>query len=185
MASPRSSTIAIVLSVSLIGGCSGGKAEKEFERQLDICSAGERNGVLAAAAEGCGNALNIARESGYPPNDISDLSYRLGQIERKRGRFAEAEVLLRASLEFESQGSDTADVTSRLIELSFILAGQNRWEEGAKLLDSAEPYVRNLEGSERKAAVNALRGYAAQFGKLGDSETAARFTVLALELDAV
>lgn len=170
------------MSVALIGGCSSGKAEKEFERQLQICSAGENNGVLAAAADGCGAALTIARKNGYPPGDISDLSYRLGQIERKRGRFAEAETLLRASLEFESQTSDSAGVASRLVALSLSLAGQDRWEEGARLLERAEPFMRSLEGSERKAAVNALRGYAAQLRKQGDREFAVRFTDLALEL---
>jgi len=182
MASLRSFTLATLLSVTLIAGC--GKVQKEFQRQLEICTAGENNGVLTAAAEGCGNALEIARQNGFPPDDISDLQYRLGQIERKRGRFAEAETLLQASLEFESQMSDSAGAASRLVALSLSLAGQGRWEEGARLLERAEPFMRSLDGSERKAAANALRGYAAQLGKPGDHETAARFTALALELDS-
>jgi hypothetical protein len=176
MASPRSFILATLLSVTLIAGC--GKAQKEYERQLEICSAGENNGVLTAAAEGCGNALDIARQNDFPPDDISDLEYRLGQIERKRGRFEAAEALLLASLDFESQISDPVGVASRLVELSFSLAGQDRWEEGAELLDRAEPH----DGDERKAAANALRGYAAQFGKLGDAGAAARFKALAHEL---
>ena len=180
MASLRLFTIASLLSVILIAGC--GKVQKEFERQLAICTAGENNGVLAAAAEGCGTALDIARENDFPPDEISELTYRLGQIERKRGRFEDAETLLRTSLEFESQLSDPVGVASRLVELSFSLAGQDRWEEGAKLLDRAEPHVRNLDGDERKAAANALRGYAAQLGELGDANGAARFKELANEL---
>lgn len=180
MSLPRSSTLVLVSLAIILGGCSS-KARKEFERQLQICSAGEQNGVLAAAAEGCGNALDIARASGFPREDISDLSYRLGQIERKRGRFEEAEILLWPSLKFESYVSDSAGMASRLVELALSLAGQDRWDEGARLLDRAEPYVRSLEGGERKAAVNTLRGYAAQ---LGSSETAMRFAALALELDA-
>lgn len=176
----RSFTLATLLSVSLIAGCS--RVQEEFERQLEICTAGENNGVLTAAAEGCGNALDIARQNDFPPDEISDLTYRLGQIQRKRGRFEDAEALLQASLDFESQNSDPAGVASRLVELSFSLAGQDRWEEGAALLNRAEPHVHALEGGEREAAANTLRGYAAQLGKLGDSETAARFTALALEL---
>lgn len=181
MASLRSFTLATLLAVTLIAGC--GKVQKEYERQLEICTAGENNGVLTAAAEGCGNALDIARRNDFPPDEISDLEYRLGQIERKRGRFENAEALLQASLDFESQMSNPVGVASRLVELSISLAGQDRWEEGAALLNRAEPHVRGLEGGERKAAVNTLRGYAAQLGKLGDSETAARFTALAEELD--
>ena len=184
MASPRWSTLAAVLLVLLIGGCSGSKADKEFERQLEICSAGEKNGVLETAADACGRALAIAKEREYSPDEISDLSYRLGKIERNRGRFAEAEVLLQASLEFEAQATDPAEMASRLVELSFSLAGQDRWEEGAALLNRAEPHVRGLEGGDRKAAFNAFRGYAAQLGKLGDGETAARFKALADELAA-
>ena len=180
MASLRSFLLATLFSVTLIAGC--GKVQKEFELQLEICTAGENNGVLTAAAEGCGNALDIARQNDFPPDDISDLEYRLGQIERKRGRFDEAEALVRASLEFESQIPDPAGVATRLVELSFSLAGQNRWEEGAALLNRAEPDVRSLEGADREAAFNAFRGYAAQLGKLGDGETAARFKALADEL---
>lgn len=180
MASLRSFTLATLLAVTLIAGC--GKVQKEFERQLEICAAGEDNGVLSAAAEGCGNALDIARQNDFPPDEISDLSYRLGQIERKRGRFENAEALLRASLDFESQSADSARVASRLVELSFSLAGQDRWEEGAELLDRAEPHVHNLDGDERKGAANALSGYAAQLGKLGDATAAARFKALAHEL---
>ena len=112
MASPGPCILVALVSVTLIGGC--GKARQEFERQLEICSSGENNGVLTAAAEGCGNALDIARRHDFPPDEISDLSYRLGQIERKQGRFEEAEVLLQASLDYESQicllyTSDAAD----------------------------------------------------------------------------
>lgn len=180
MASLRSFTLAALLSVALIAAC--GKVQKEFERQLEICTAGENNGVLTAAADGCGAALDIARRNDFPPDEISDLEYRLGQIERKRGRFDSAEILLRGSLDFESQNSDPAGVASRLVELSFSLAGQNRWEDGARLLERAAPHLQSLSGSEREAAANSLRGYAAQLGKLGDSETAARFTALADEV---
>ena len=179
MESLKPTALATLLGVILLGGC--GQHRKEFEQQLEVCAAGERNGVLAAAAEGCGGALEIAKENGYPAGDISDLSYRLGRIERQRGQFEASEALLRASLDFETQSDDAAGIASRLVELSLSLAGQGRWDEGAGLLDRAEPYLAYLEGAERKAAANTLRGYAA---RLGDSESASRFAALALELDA-
>lgn len=183
MASLRTFSFVALLSATLVAGC-GDSARKDYEHQLEVCTAGELNGVLDAAAEGCGTALNIARENNYLPDDISDLSYRLARIERQRGRFAEAETLLWDSLKFESQISDSAGVASRLVELSLCMAGQDRWEEGVRLLDRAEPYLRSLEGDEREAAVNALRGYAIQLGKLGDAEAVDRLTALSRELDA-
>jgi len=171
-----------LLSVALIAGC--GKARKEFERQLEICSVGENNGVLPAASDACGSALDIARQQEFPPDEISDLSYRLGRIERMQGHFEEAEVLLQASLDYESQVNDPAGMASRLVELAISLAGQSRWEEGTSLLERAAPSVRSLEGGEREAAINTLRGYAAQLAKLGDTEAAARFTELVVELSS-
>ena len=85
-------------------------------------------------------------------------------------------------MDFEEQVADSAGVASRLVELAISLAGQNRWDEGAELLTRAAAHVPSLAGSERKDAMNALRGYAAQARKQGDSETAERFTSLALEL---
>ena len=180
MTSRSTSLLVALLSVTLIGGC--GKARKEFDRQLEVCTVGENNGVLAAAAESCGKALEIARQNDFPPAEVSGLSYRLGRIERQQGRFEEAEVLLRASLDYESQVQNSAGIASRLVELAISLAGKNRWEEGAALLDRAEPHVRSLVGDERDVAMNAIRGYAAQVRKLGDTERAERFTTLATEL---
>ena len=182
MTSLKSSTLAIVLSVALIGGCGLGENRKEYEHQLQVCSAGVENGVLSAAAEGCGTALTIARENSYPPEEINDLAFRLGQIERMRGRFVEAEELVWPTLKYATSVSDSAGVASRLVELALSMAGQDRWEEGVRLLRRAEPYLGNLEGEERKTAVNTLRGYAAQ---LEDNETATQFAALAVELEAV
>lgn len=181
MTSQNSRLLVALLAVALIGGCD--QARNEYEQQLEVCTAGENNGVLSAAAEGCSNALEIARQNDFPPAEVSGLSYRLGRIERQQGRFEEAEVLLRASLDYESQVRNSAGIASRLVELAISLAGQNRWEEGAALLDRAEPHVRSLAGDERDAAMNAIRGYAAQVRKLGDTDRATRYAALALELD--
>ena len=160
MTSRNTSLFVAFLAVALIAGC--GQARKEYEQQLEVCTAGENNGVLTAAAESCGNALEIARQNEFPPDEISDLAYRLGQIERRQGRFEEAEALLQSSLEHEMQSSDAVGAAGRLVELSFSLAGQNRWEEGVALLERAAPHIQDLTATERDAAGNALRAYAAQ-----------------------
>ena len=178
----RLAALAGVLLATAVTGCTDGKARADYERQLQICSAGERQGVLDTAADACGAALNIARDRGYPSAGISDLSFRLGRIERKRGRFDDAEPLVRASLEFETGAGDSVVVATRLIELSFILAGQDRWDEGVTLLEGAEPWVQDLEDHERKNAANAFRGYSAQLRKTGDATIASRFEALASKL---
>ena len=180
MTKPSMAAVAVLVSVALISGC--GKTRKEYERQLEICTVGEKNGVLTAAAEACGKALDIARQHDYTPEEISDLSYRLGLIERQQGKFEEAEALVQTSLDYELQVGDSAGIASRLVELAVSVAGQNRWRDGAELLTRAEAHVQSLGGSERRDAMHAFRGYAAQLRKLGDSETAARFTSLAEEL---
>lgn len=178
----RSAAFVAVLMLTLATGCSDGKAQQEFDRQIQNCSAGELNGVLGAAADACGDALVIAKERNYPSAEISNLSFRLGRIERQRGRFDAAEVLVRASLTFVEKTGDPADEAKRLVELSLVLAGQGRWDEGATLLKRAERSARQLNGGERRAAADAFGGYAARFRKTGDTSIALPFDMLASEL---
>jgi hypothetical protein len=182
MVSLRSAALAAALLATGLVGCSEGKARKEYERQLQICSAGEENGVLGAAADACGAALDIAKNRDYTPTEISDLALRLGRIERQQERFDEAEVLVQESLDLAIWPENSTDVAIRLIELSLILAGQDRWDEGALLLTRVESSVQELSGSERQAAANAYRGYSAQMRKTDSSAVASRFATLASEL---
>lgn len=172
-------TAIAVLLAAAIGGCN---ARQDFDRQIEICTAGEKNGVLDAAADACGRALTIATENDYAPEEISALSLRLGRIERQRGRFEAAEVLVRASLELAAQSGESQGVALRLVELSLSLAGQDRWSEGITLLERAAPWVRGFAGEDRRAAANVFAGYSRQLGLTGDADTAARFADLASEL---
>ncbi len=172
----------VFLLVSGLGGCDYRSAREEFDRQIEVCTAGERNGLLEAAVNACSAALAIAEEHAYAPELISGLLYRLGRLERQRGRFQEAEVLVRRSLALEEQPGAPGAVASRLVELSLSLAGQGRWPEGAQLLERAAPLVNDLTGKERDAAANAFRAFSVRLEKLGRTEQAKEFKAKAKEL---
>jgi tetratricopeptide (TPR) repeat protein len=169
----------VALLAVATGGCN---ARQDFDRQIEICTAGEKNGVLDAAADACGRALTIATENDYAPEEVSALSLRLGRIERQRGRFDAAEVLVRASLDLTAQSGESKEVALHLVELSLSLAGQDRWSEGVTLLDRAEPLVRGLTGRDRGDAANVYAGYARQLRKAGDTQKAAEFEGIGSEL---
>ena len=172
----------VALTAIVFVGCDARNARQDFDRQIEVCTAGERNGVLDAAADACGAALSIATENDYAPKEISALSLRLGRIERQRGRFRAAEVLVRASLDYEAESGESEDVALCLIELSLSLAGQNRWSEGVAMLERAAPQVSGLTGEDRQAAANVFAGYSSQLHKAGQAASAAKFADLASEL---
>ena len=168
--------------VQLLSACDYGSARAEYERQLEVCTVAENNGLLEAAARACGAALALAEERDYASDLVSGLLLRLGRLERQRGRFEQAETLIRRSLALEQQSGNQAAVAVRLVELALNVAGQERWEEGAALLEGAAPLVITLSGDERKAAVNAFRGFGARLSLLGYSAQAERFKAKAQEL---
>jgi hypothetical protein len=172
--------LVVLLTLLLLGGCN--TAKDEFDRWLKYCTVAEDNGILESAQQGCQTALTIAEKEGYPPAEISALLYRLGRIERQRNEFTEAETLMRRSLAIEEQTGDQVAVALRLIELSLSLAGQERWADGAQLLERASPLVGNLAGKDRKAAAGAFRGFGIRLGALGETALAERFQAKAREL---
>ncbi len=165
-----------------LGGCDYHSARDEFDRQIEVCTAGERNGVLDVAVEACGAALAIAEENAYAPDLMSGLLFRLGRLERQRGRFEEAEALVRSSLELEEQSGKTAAIAVRLVELSLSLAGQGRWMDGAESLEQVAPSMDDLTGKDRQAAANAFRAFGMRLGKMGHTAQAEEFKARAEEL---
>ncbi len=164
------------------GGCDYHSARNEFDRQIAVCSLAEGNGLVDAAVAACGKALAIAEEESYEQNLISGLLYRLGRLERQRGRFEEAEALTRRSLALEEHSGDEVAVAARLVELSLSMAGQGRLPDGAQLLERAAPLVGDLTGDDRKAAANAFRGFSVRLRKSGQTAQAERFETKAREL---
>lgn len=143
----------------------------------------EGNGLLDSAVLACGTALRLAEEQAYAPNLLAGLLFRLGQLERQRGNLEEAEVLVRRSLAIEATSDESGAAAKRLIELALILAAQDRWLDGSELLEQATPLLSGLDAKDRKAAVDAFRGFSVRLDMLGHTEPAARFRAVAQELD--
>ncbi|HEY5774731.1 MAG TPA: tetratricopeptide repeat protein [Xanthomonadales bacterium] len=175
--------LAALALLLVLGACNGSNAATEYERQLKACSVAEGNGMLDSAVLACTMALTIAEEQAYAPDQLSALLFRLGQLERQRGNFQEAESLLQRSLAIEDTLGVSAATTTRLIELALILAGQDRWLEGAELLEQATPLLPGLAGEDRRAAANAFRGYSARLEMLGHAEQAERFSEVFRQLN--
>jgi len=175
-------TLLVLPVVLVLAGCAAKRDRDTFERQIEVCSVAEDNGLLEDAVEACGAALAIAEERAYEQSQISGLLYRLGRLERQRGRFREAGVLVNRSLALEEPSGNPAAVASRLIELSFSLSGQDRWTEGARLLERAAPLVGNLSGQDRKAAANAYRMFGIRLDRTGHAVQAGQFKAIAEKL---
>ncbi len=175
-------TLLVFLPLLALAGCDYGGARKEFDRQIKVCSVAEGNGLLEPAVQACGAALAIAEEQTYEPELVSDLLYRLGRLERQRGRLQEAEPLVRRSLELEEQSGDQSAAAMRLVELSLIVAGQGRWLDGAKLLERAAPLAVNLSGDDRTSAANAFTGFSVRLSGMGHPELAEQMKARAQEL---
>ncbi len=178
----KTNTLLVFLLVIGLGGCDYRSAKADFDRQIALCSVAEGNGLLDAAVQACGVALTIAEEERYERNLISGLLYRLGRLERQRGKFTEAELLMRRSLALEEQSGDQGTIAIRLIELSLSVAGQGRWSDGAQLLETAAPFVANLPGDERKAAINAFRLFSVRLDMRGYAAQAEQFKAKVQEL---
>ena len=166
-----------------LGACNDHSAADQYEQQFRACSVAEGNGLLDSAVLTCGTALRIAEEQAYAPEQRSSLLLKLGQLERQRGNFEEAEKLLRRSLAIEESAGESGAPASRLIELALILAGEDRWLDGAELLERAIPLLDSLGGRDRSAAANVFRGYSLRLQMRGQPEHAARFMGVAQELN--
>jgi hypothetical protein len=70
---PRTLFVFLLVSIIGLGGCDSRSARHEFDRQIEVCSLAERNGLLGAAVEACGQALAIAEEQAYAREQLSGL----------------------------------------------------------------------------------------------------------------
>jgi len=174
--------LAALLLVLGLGACGDHGSAAEYARQLQACTLAEGNGLLDSAVQACGKALSIAEEQAYTPEMRSGLLFRMGKLERQRGNFKAAEMLVRQSLAIEENSGRPGTIAKRLVELAVILAGEDRWEDGSEFLQRVTPLLETLAGKDRLAAGNAFRGYSLHLEMLGQTEQATRYMDLAREL---
>ncbi len=146
------------LVLCALGACGDGK---EYQRHLASCDAATAQGLLATAASACRNALEIAERDSYPEAKHSAILYQLGRLERQRGRFSEAERLLRESLALERRQprQNAAAIADRLLELALSLAGEARWGEGSEVMRQLLPLSDRLAERVRDNFANVVRNY--------------------------
>ncbi len=181
----KSRTSIVLLLVVLTCACDAGR-RATFDKELEICLAAQRLGDLVTAEPACARALAVAESSDFDPALRSQTLYTLGRIKRQLAKFAEAEQLQRQALLLEEQrdSPDVMEIGRRLIEISINLAGQNRWTDGAQVLERVMPMADALTGKARSDAANVFRQYARRLAGSGQTGLAERFASQAAALQA-
>ncbi len=140
----------LALAVGLTG-CANPLNQVTEERYTAQCVEAEHANALSAAEQACTRALaNVAMGNLSKTDESQDL-YNLARIKRRLSKFAEAEQLLRKSMEIEASlsGAQSVQAGRRLVELSVNLAAQDKWDEGVSTLERARPMYRLFNDRER------------------------------------
>ncbi len=164
--------LAVSILLATLPACDYQTARDRYDHQIELCQKAIRNGLVDMAADACNAALAIANEETYPAAERTEVLFQTASLERQRREFEKAESLARESLQIEQDAGNDAGVASRLVELSFSVAGQGRVEESAQLLIQAAPLADALEGDQREQAANAFRGIGMRLQRQGQDEQA-------------
>ena len=172
------------LLVTVLGACDNTASRLLADEER--CEQILQEGNLEAAEALCTRALGGADGAGLAPDVRSGRLYQLGRIKRQLSKYTEGEDLLRQSLAIEEglSGPDSTAVGLRLLELSLVLAGQERWEEGARLLERALLLTDRFTDKERASMAKVLKYYAGQLEKTGQTGLVSRFRIAAAELES-
>ncbi len=123
------------------------------------CQRYQRSKNFTAAEFECYAALTYVDLSNSPKIKSQRL-YNLGIIKQELGKFSEAELLFKESLQIEEMlASPRKAVGSRLVELSTSLAGQDKWEEGVPHLEKVLPIALQYSKQERARLSQLLLQY--------------------------
>ena len=172
------------LLVTVLGACDN--TASRLLADAERCEQILQEGNLEAAEALCTRALGGADGAGLAPDVRSGRLYQLGRIKRQLSKYTEGEDLLMQSLVIEEglSGPVSTAVGLRLLELSLVLAGQERWEEGARILERALPLTDQLTDKERASMAKVLKYYAGQLEKTGQTGLESQFRIAAAELES-
>ncbi|MES9898530.1 MAG: tetratricopeptide repeat protein [Sedimenticola sp.] len=173
----RSTVIILVLIAYSLGGCANPVNRVTSENYAEDCSVAERNGRLDIAEEACYRALVNVNWGNLGPGLKSQRLYNLGRVKRQLEKFEEAEKLFQDSLAVEANISDPSSpkIGRRNVELAVNLAGQSKWNEGAKYLDLAIPNIPEFSKTERLYVANVLIEFSKKLDALGQGHMAHHF----------
>ena len=172
--------------LALLGSACESPSQRSAE-YAEKCTEAEGNGFLEAAEQLCESAWFDVDSSRLAPAIQSERLHNLGRIKRKLGKFAEADPLLRQALAIEESvsGSTSPACGVRRVELALVLAGQEKWTEGAAVLEPVLGIADGLPEREQRAAANVFRQYARQLQDSDHAELGERFGRKTAELRAV
>ncbi|MDD5248757.1 MAG: CHAT domain-containing protein [Rhodocyclaceae bacterium] len=168
---------AVLLAVLAAGAAAqGGRRGNgaEFRDLGDRFAAAERDGDLALA-EDLARARVALAENGGPPKMLGNAYRNLGSVLRQRGKFADAEVILRKSLVLVERGNgrDSFQAIRVLLNLGNLLTAQSRFQDAEVVLRDA--LERQLAAAPRDKdaiqAYNALANVERQLGRYAEAET--------------
>jgi hypothetical protein len=141
--------LCVFITSALLSSCADSPSQLTSNEYARNCQRDHRNKNFAAAEQECSLALTN-NDWGNNPKIKSQRLYSLGVIKQRLGKFSEAELLLKESLQIEEMlASSRKTVGSRLVELSTSLAGQGKWEEGAPHLEKVIPIALQYSKQER------------------------------------
>jgi hypothetical protein len=144
---------------ALLSACADSPNQLTSNEYVANCQRAQSNKNLSSAELECGLALTN-NDWGNNPKIKSQRLYNLGLIKQQLGKFSEAELLFKESLQIEEMlASPRKAVGSRLVELSTSLAGQEKWAEGAPHLEKVLPVALQYSKQERARLSQLLLQY--------------------------
>ena len=144
---------------ALLSACADSPSKLTSNEYAANCQRAQRSKDFVAAENECYMALTN-NDWGNNPKIKSQRLYNLGLIKQQLGKFSEAELLFKESLQIEETlASPRKAVGSRLVELSTSLAGQEKWEEGAPHLEKVLPIALQYSKQERSRLSQLLLQY--------------------------
>ena len=78
-------------------------------------------------------------------------------------------------IEEQRDNPSNLEIDRRLLEQSLCMAGQNRWNEGANILQRLLPVTDQFSEKERLTTRNTLKHYASQLRQSNQPELAEKF----------
>jgi len=154
------------------GGGGGGKGRAELRQLGDQIEEAQRNGDLRLAEDLARSRIPIAERG--PPRLLANAYRSLGRILSRRGKFADAEVMLRrAQPLLEAEFGKDANLAIRgLFALGGVLTMQGRYAEAGSLLRDAlaRQVAVRLNEPETIQAYNLLANVERQLGRLEEAE---------------
>lgn len=179
-----SKSLILTTVLILASACANQLNRVTSDRYADACSEAEKDDLLVVAEEACYRAMANVEWGNLGSELKSQRLYNFARIERRLGKFAEAEQLLRQSILIEEarSGPNSVKVGRRLVELSVDLAGQEKWIEGADQLARVLPIADQFSGEERSYTKVVLTKYSEELRRAGVSELSAQFAARASEL---